>query len=241
VKAALTDQILIRNDKIWTARPRIDHVVIFQASALRIFNAAALIGLVAAEDLAAIASAAAVGLAEVTDSAAEDLAVSAVEDSVAAASADSVVEASAVFAADGDKINAWNFKILFLKRGSNHKPTTEKDMKKLLTLTSIASIGTVLALISASEATAASGSEISRKEALLAQSGFKVVTATTPEQKKAINGLAQGRCSAVTFNKKLFYVFPTAKKDKFYVGKQAQFNKYKKAIAAQQGSKPASM
>ena len=114
-------------------------------------------------------------------------------------------------------------------------------MKKLLTLISIASIGTVLALISASEATAASGSEISRKEAVLTQSGFKVVTVTTPKQKEAVNGLAQGRCSAVTFNKKLFYVFPTATKDKFYVGKQAQFNRYKKAIAAQQGSKPARM
>jgi hypothetical protein len=107
-----------------------------------------------------------------------------------------------------------------------------------LTLTSIVSIGAVLALISASEATAASGSEISRKEALLAQSGFKVVTVTTPEQKKAVNGLAQGRCSAVTFNGKLFYVFPTATKDKFYVGKQKHFNKYKQALAAQQPSKP---
>ena len=66
-------------------------------------------------------------------------------------------------------------------------------MKRLLTLTGIASIGTVLVLISASEATAASGSEISRKEALLAQSGFKVVTATTPKQKEALNGLAQGQ------------------------------------------------
>jgi hypothetical protein len=114
-------------------------------------------------------------------------------------------------------------------------------MKKLFTLISIASIGMVLVLISASEATAASGSEISRKEALLTQSGFKVVTVTDPKQKQAVNGLAQGRCSAVTFNKKLFYVFPTAKKDKIYVGKQTQFNKYKKAIAAQQGSQPARM
>src|SRR5436190_23357005 len=110
-------------------------------------------------------------------------------------------------------------------------------MKKLLTLISIASIGTVL--ISASEATAASGSEISRKEALLTQSGFKVVTVTTPKQKEAVNGLAQGRCSAVTVNKKLVYVFPTATKDKFYVGKQAQFDRYKKAIAAQKASQPA--
>ena len=114
-------------------------------------------------------------------------------------------------------------------------------MKKLLKLISIASIGAVLVLISVSEATAASKSEISRKEALLAQSGFKVVTVTTPKQKEAVNGLAQGRCSAVTFNKKLFYVFPTATKDKFYVGKQAQFDRYKKAIAAQQASKPARM
>ena len=114
-------------------------------------------------------------------------------------------------------------------------------MKKLLTLTGIASISMVLVLISTSEATAASASEISRKEALLAQSGFKVVTVTTPKQKEAVNGLAQGRCSAVMYNKKLFYVFPTAVKDKFYVGKQTQFNRYKKAIAAQQASKPARM
>jgi len=114
-------------------------------------------------------------------------------------------------------------------------------MKKLLTLTGIASIGTVLVLISASEATAASASEISRKEALLGQSGFRVVTVTTPQQKEAVKGLAQGRCSAVTFNKKLFYVFPTATKDKIYVGKQAQFDRYKKAIAAQKAAQPAKM
>jgi ligand-binding sensor domain-containing protein len=114
-------------------------------------------------------------------------------------------------------------------------------MKKLITLTNIASIGAVLALISASEATAASADEISRKEALLAQSGFKVITVTTPKQKEAVNGLAQGRCSAVKYNGKLFYVFPTATKDKFYVGKQKHYNTYKKAIAAQKGSQPAKM
>src|SRR5437667_9461916 len=111
-------------------------------------------------------------------------------------------------------------------------------MKKLLTLISIASIGTVLVLISASEATAASGSEISKKEALLAQSGFKVVTVTTPKQKEAVNGHAQGRCSAVTFNKKLFYMYTTATKDKIYVGKQDHFKKYKEHIKDQQASQP---
>jgi hypothetical protein len=134
------------------------------------------------------------------------------------------------------------FPDFYFYKSSNHKLTSKrKDMKKLLTLTGIASIATVLVLISASEATAASASEISRKEALLAQSGFKVITVTTPQQKAAVNGLAQGRCSAVMFNGKLFYVFPTATKDKFYVGKQKHFNKYKQALAAQQGSKPARM
>ena len=114
-------------------------------------------------------------------------------------------------------------------------------MKKLLTLTSIASIGAVLILISACQTTGAGGGEISRKEALLSQSGFKVITVTDPKQQQAINGLAQGRCSAVKYNGKLFYVFPTATKDKIYVGKQAQFNRYKKAIAAHQASQPATM
>jgi hypothetical protein len=112
-------------------------------------------------------------------------------------------------------------------------------MKKLSTLTNLIIAVVTLALITAFEATAATESEISKKEALLSQSGFKVMTATTPKQKEAIKGLAEGRCSAVTFNKKLFYVFPTATKDKFYVGKQAQFDKYKKAIAAQKAGKPA--
>src|SRR6476620_5779885 len=114
-------------------------------------------------------------------------------------------------------------------------------MKKLITLAVIGSIAMVLVLISTTEETAASASEISKKEAMLAQSGFKVVTVTTPKQKEAVNGLAPGRCSAVMYNKKLFYVFPTAAKDKFYVGKQTQFDRYKKAIAAQQASKPARM
>ena len=79
----------------------------------------------------------------------------------------------------------------------------------------------------------------SRKEFLLAQSGFKVITVTTTKQQQAINGLAQYRVSAVKYQGKLYYVFPTATKDKFYVGKQKHFNKYKKALAAQQASQPA--
>ena len=99
-----------------------------------------------------------------------------------------------------------------------------------------------LALISACQTVATNDAEFvaSKKEFLLAQSGFKVITVTTPKQQQAINGLAQYRVSAVKYNGKLYYVFPTAKKDKIYVGRQKQFNAYKSALAVQQGGRPAS-
>jgi len=116
-------------------------------------------------------------------------------------------------------------------------------MKKLLTLTNIVGTGVVLMLLAACQSTGTSQSVTAQKEALLSQSGFRVITVTTPDQKQAVNGLAQGRCSAVKYNGKLFYVFPTGTKDKIYVGKQPQFNRYKKALAAasqQQASQQAS-
>jgi crotonobetainyl-CoA:carnitine CoA-transferase CaiB-like acyl-CoA transferase len=112
-------------------------------------------------------------------------------------------------------------------------------MKKLLNLTSIASTIAVLALLAACQTTG-TGQAVVQKEALLSQSGFKVITVTTPKQQQAINGLAQYRVSAVKYNGKLYYVFPTATKDKIYVGKQKQFNAYKSALAARQATQPAS-
>ena len=113
-------------------------------------------------------------------------------------------------------------------------------MKKLLTLTTIASIGAVLALLAACQTTGTG--QTAQKESLLSQSGFKVITVTTPKQQQAVSGLAQGRCSAVTYNGKLYYVYPTGTKDRIYVGRQKQYNAYKQALAAQQASsQPASM
>src|SRR5437667_8419249 len=108
-------------------------------------------------------------------------------------------------------------------------------MKKLLTLTNIASAMAALALIAACQTTTNQAAS-AQKENLLAQSGFKVITVTTPKQQQAINGLAQYRVSAVKYNGKLYYVYPTATKDKIYVGKQQQFNAYKQALAAQQAN-----
>src|SRR6185437_4879773 len=115
-------------------------------------------------------------------------------------------------------------------------------MKQLSTLTNLVAATAVLMLMAACQTVATNDAELaaSRKEFLLAQSGFKVITVTTPQQQQAINGLAQYRVSAVKYNGKLYYVFPTAKKDKIYVGRQKQFNAYKQALAGQQASLPAS-
>jgi hypothetical protein len=112
-------------------------------------------------------------------------------------------------------------------------------MKKLLTLANIVSAMAALALIAACQTTGTGA--VAQKESLLSQSGFKVITVTTPKQQQAVSGLAQGRCSAVTYNGKLYYVFPTGTKDRIYVGRQKQYNAYKQALAAQPASQPASM
>src|SRR5436189_6265924 len=115
-------------------------------------------------------------------------------------------------------------------------------MKQLMTVTEIAGAMLILALIAGCQTVSTNQAELvaSKKEFLLAQSGFKVITVTAAKQQQAINGLAQYRVSAVKYNGKLYYVFPTATKDKIYVGRQKQFNAYKQALAPQQGSQPAS-
>ena len=114
-------------------------------------------------------------------------------------------------------------------------------MKQLVTVTKIAGAVLTLVLIGGCQTVSTNQAELvaSKKEFLLAQSGFKVITVTTPRQQQAINGLAQYRVSAVKYNGKLYYVFPTATKDKIYVGKQKQYNAYRKALAAQQMGQPA--
>jgi len=109
-------------------------------------------------------------------------------------------------------------------------------MKKLLTLTNIVSMGAVLALMAACQTTGTSQSAVSQKEALLTQAGFKSKTVTTPKQQQQVSQLAVDRVSAVTYQWKVYYVFPTGNKSQILVGTQAQFNAYKKALQAKQAS-----
>src|SRR5690349_13095095 len=120
--------------------------------------------------------------------------------------------------------------------GPKHGNQSKTNMKQLSILRNVIGATAALALMIACQTVAVNQAELaaSNKEFLLAQSGFKVITVTTPKQQQAINGLAQYRVSAVKYNGKLFYVFPTATKDKIYVGKQRQYDAYKKSFAAQQ-------
>jgi hypothetical protein len=110
-------------------------------------------------------------------------------------------------------------------------------------LTKITGAVLILALIAGCQTVSTNQAELaaSKKEFLLAQSGFKVITVTTPKQQQAINGLAQYRVSAVKYNGKLYYVFPTATKDKIYVGKQKEYDAYKSALGAQQATQQAQL
>ena len=86
---------------IWTARLRTGRAVIFRASASRAFKAAALIDLEVAVDLGVIDLVAG-------DSGAAVIAL--------AAAATAGLAVAAVGSGAGDKINAWNFQILFLEK-----------------------------------------------------------------------------------------------------------------------------
>jgi hypothetical protein len=113
-------------------------------------------------------------------------------------------------------------------------------MKKLLTLTSLVSGMAVLALAGC-QTVATNQAELatSKKENLLAQAGFKPKAVTTPKQQQQVSQLAVDRVSAVKYHGKVYYVFPTGKKDQILVGNQAQFNAYKQSLQAQQPTQKA--
>jgi hypothetical protein len=105
-------------------------------------------------------------------------------------------------------------------------------MKKLIT--TIASSITIMASLAGCQSTSIGQSAASQNEALLAQSGFRTIAVTTPKQQQAVNKLPQGSVSPVKYQGRTYYVYPTAAKDKIYVGKQTHVAAAKKALAAQQ-------
>ena len=92
----------------------------------------------------------------------------------------------------------------------------------------------ILGLIMACQTTSTGGAA-SQKETLLLQAGFKPKTVTTPKQQERVSALPEGRVSAVKYKGRIYYVYPTATKDRILCGTQAQFNAYKQAVQAQRG------
>jgi hypothetical protein len=90
----------------------------------------------------------------------------------------------------------------------------------------------LIGFITACQSTAVSPNVAAKKEQLLVQSGFRPKTVITPEQQQRVSALPPGEVSEVGYHGKMYYVYPTAAKDRILVGNQTQYNAYKQAIVA---------
>jgi PBP1b-binding outer membrane lipoprotein LpoB len=111
-----------------------------------------------------------------------------------------------------------------------------KHMKKLSPLISVLCAVATLTFVTGCASTTTNTAAVSpKKESMLQQAGFITKTVTTPKQQQLVSALPFGKVSAVKYKGKLYYVYPAAKKDQIYVGKQTQYNAYKQALKAQRG------
>ena len=115
-------------------------------------------------------------------------------------------------------------------------------MNNFLKFTAVGALLAIGFLVAGCQAVKENNSEIatSQKEMLLTQAGFRFKDVTTPKQQQTVSQLAENKVSAVKFQGKLYYVYPTTKKDQILVGNQAQFDAYKTALKAQQAGQGAS-
>ena len=105
-------------------------------------------------------------------------------------------------------------------------------MKKTLLVTNILVAVLSLGLMLGCQSTAVGPSRASQKENLLVRAGFKAKAVTTPKQQQRVSALPVGKVSTVSYKGKLYYVYPTAIKDRILVGNQTQYNAYKQALVA---------
>jgi hypothetical protein len=105
-------------------------------------------------------------------------------------------------------------------------------MKKTLLFTNILVVLLSLGLMWGCQSTAVGPSAASQKENLLVRAGFKAKTVTTPKQQQRVSTLPAGKVSTVSYEGKLYYVYPTSTKDRILVGNQAQYNTYKQSVVA---------
>jgi hypothetical protein len=107
-----------------------------------------------------------------------------------------------------------------------------RKMKKTLLFTNSFVVILSLVLVCGCQSTAVGPSVGSQKENLLVRAGFQAKTVTTPKQQQRVNALPPGKVSTVGYGGKLYYVYPTATKDRILVGNQTQYNAYKQSLVA---------
>ena len=90
----------------------------------------------------------------------------------------------------------------------------------------------LLGVMTACQSTVVAPGATPQKETLLLQSGFRPFTVTTPKQQQRVSALPAGKVSTVGYKGKMYYVYPTATKDRILVGNQTQYNAYKQALVA---------
>jgi hypothetical protein len=105
-------------------------------------------------------------------------------------------------------------------------------MKNIISFTNLVLAILLLGLMTACQSTTVGPSGAPAKETLLLQSGFRPFTVTTPKQQQRVSALPAGKVSIVGYKGKLYYVYPTATKNRILVGNQTQYNAYKQAVVA---------
>jgi hypothetical protein len=107
-----------------------------------------------------------------------------------------------------------------------------RKMKKTFLFANMFVVILSLGLTWGCQSTAVGPSTAFQKENLLLRSGFRAKTVTTPKQQQRVSALPAGKVSTVGYKGKLYYVYPTATKDRILVGNQTQYNAYKQALVA---------
>jgi hypothetical protein len=105
-------------------------------------------------------------------------------------------------------------------------------MKKILLVTNIFVVISSLGLLWGCQNTAVGSGAAPQKENLLMRAGFKAKTVTTAKQQQRVSALPPGKVSTVGYGGKLYYVYPTATKDRILVGNQTEYNVYKQSLVA---------
>jgi hypothetical protein len=71
-------------------------------------------------------------------------------------------------------------------------------------------------------------------ESLLTASGFKMVTATTPQQEAHLKSLPPHKVTMVVRSGQPYFTYPDVKNNVLYVGQEAQYQAYEKLAVQKQ-------